>query len=264
MRPAILSLPMVIVALACAGAASADARGGREDALQSAPRAALKVSIDRAKVDIPGHKLEVRLSRAAEKVRLKVVGESGAVLAENEKSFNGAAAGTPLQVTWSPSSDEAVAKIEVWGHDTDGYYAGVAIVPWNMSVPHQEVTFPTNSDVIQPSELPKLEASLTTIGELAKKHASLGKVTLYILGHTDTVGSAEHNLALSRRRARAIAAWFRSRGLGLAIAFEGLGERSLLVKTPDEVDEARNRRVDYILALDAPALPGADLSWKSP
>jgi outer membrane protein OmpA-like peptidoglycan-associated protein len=230
------------------------------DGTQKLP--ALKVMIDRAKVDLPNHKLEAKLSRAADKVRVKVFGESGAVLAENEKSFNGAAAGTVLEMTWTPSSDEAVAKVEVWGYDTDGYYAGVAIIPWSLSVPHQEVTFATNSDAIQAADVPKLEASLKTITEIAAKRASLGKVTLYILGHTDTVGSDEANLTLSRKRARAIAVWFRAHGLVNAIAFEGLGERSLLVKTADEVDEPRNRRADYILALEPPTLPFGE--WKSP
>jgi hypothetical protein len=36
------------------------------------------------------------------------------------------------------------------------------------------------------------------------------------------------------------------------------------VKTADQVDEARNRRVEYILALDAPALPAGSFSWNAP
>ena len=61
-----------------------------------------------------------------------------------------------------------------------------------------------------------------TIAEIASKHAGLGKVTLFVLGHTDTVGSDESNLALSRKRARAIAAWFKGHGLGIAIAVDAL------------------------------------------
>jgi hypothetical protein len=43
-------------------------------------------------------------------------------------------------------------------------------------------------------------------------------------------------------------------GLDVPIAFEGFGETSLLVPTKDEEDEPRNRRVDYILAIDPPSL----------
>jgi outer membrane protein OmpA-like peptidoglycan-associated protein len=225
---------------------------------------ALQVMIDLAKVDLAGHSLEVKLSRAAEKVTLKVFGQSGTILAEMEKPFSGAAAGTVLVMTWTPSSDEQVAKIEVWGHDTDGYYAGVVITPWSLNVPHEEVNFETDSDVIRPSEVPKLEASFLPIKDAVTKHGDLGKITLFVVGHTDTVGTAEHNLVLSRKRARTIAAWFKGRGVGIPIAYEGTGEAALLVKTADQVDEPRNRRVDYILSLSPPRLGSADVAWKTP
>jgi outer membrane protein OmpA-like peptidoglycan-associated protein len=259
-----VALLFVTLAVAMAAASSAPARADGEQAPKTPKRLPVKVTIDRSKVDLVGHKLELTMSRPAAKVTMKVVGESGTILAEVEKPFGGAASGTILAMSWTPSSEETVAKIEVWGYDTEGYYAGVAIVPWKASVPHQEVNFPTDSDAIGAAEAPKLQASLEKIRELAGKHADLGKVILYILGHTDTVGSDEHNLALSRRRARAIAGWFRARGLTLAVAFEGLGERAPIVKTPDETDEPRNRRADYILSLEPPPLPAGEFSWKSP
>lgn len=224
----------------------------------------LKVSIDRSKVDLVKHSLEVTLSRAAEKVHVKVIGESGTELADVEKPFNGAPAGTVLSVSWTPSSDEAVARIEVWGHDTDGFYAGVAIIPWNVNIPHEDVKFETDSDVIRSSEVPKLTASLQKVKEALSKAKELGNVTLYIVGHTDTVGPAEHNLALSRRRARSIAGWFKANGLKNPIAYEGLGETSPAVKTADEVDEPRNRRVDYILSAEPPRMQSGEISWKVP
>jgi outer membrane protein OmpA-like peptidoglycan-associated protein len=227
-------------------------------------RTALQITIDRAKVDLPGHKLEVKLSRACKKVRIKVIGGSGSVLAEVEKEFGGAAPGTALPVSWTPASEEDVAKIEVWGYDTEGYYVGVAVIPWKVSVPHEELNFDTDSDVIRAGEVSKLEASLTKIKDLVSKHADLGKITLFVVGHTDTVGTTDHNLVLSRRRARSIAAWFKEHGLKSPIAYEGLGKSALLVKTADQVDEPRNRRVDYILALEPPPLPGAEFSWKQP
>jgi outer membrane protein OmpA-like peptidoglycan-associated protein len=226
-------------------------------------RPALQITIDRAKVDLAGHKLEVKLSRPADKVRLKVIGQSGAVLAEVEKTFSGAAPGTALVISWRPSSEEVVAKIEVWGHDTAGYYAGMAVIPWKVSIPHEELNFETDSDVIRSGEVPKLEASLQKISDLSSKHKDLGQITLFVAGHTDSVGTPEHNLTLSRRRARSIAAWFRGRGLKIPIAYEGLGESAPLVKTADEVDEPRNRRADYILALEPPRLASGEVGWKS-
>jgi outer membrane protein OmpA-like peptidoglycan-associated protein len=232
------------------------------EALQTR-RSGLDLTIDRSKVDLQNHRLEVTMSRPADKVRIKVFGETGAVLAEEEKSFGGAAPGTVLVMTWSPSSKEAVGRIEVYGYDTEGYWKGVAIIPWSVNIPHEEVNFQTDSDVIRASEVPKLEASLQKVNEALKKHSELGKITLFIVGHTDTVGSVEHNQGLSRRRARSIANWFRGRGLRISISYEGLGESALLVKTADNVDEARNRRVDYILAVEPPRLPSGDFSWKT-
>jgi len=70
---------------------------------------------------------------------------------------------------------------------------------------------------------------------------------LYVAGHTDTVGTSASNRKLSLARARAIATYFKSKGLRIPIAFAGFGEDVLLVKTADETDERRNRRVDYVL-----------------
>ncbi|AUX40924.1 outer membrane protein [Sorangium cellulosum] len=258
--PALLLAASLLAPLAARGDTPAPAPA--QDGQARPP--ALEVTIDRSKVDLKGRTLEVKLSRAAAKIRIKVLGQSGAVLAEEEKPFNGAAAGTPLVVTWPATGEEPVARIEVYGHDTKGYWAGIALIPWNVTIPHEEVQFETNSDVIRSSEVPKLEASLRRISEVAAKSAELGKITLFIVGHTDTVGSVEHNLGLSRRRARAIAAWFKGRGLTLPVAYEGLGESAPIVTTADEVDEPRNRRVDYILSVEPPRLASNTASWKAP
>jgi outer membrane protein OmpA-like peptidoglycan-associated protein len=264
LSPPVIAALLTLVALLVHGPSLADTPAGGTGQDAPAKKPALVVSIDRSKVDLAGHSLEVKLSRAADKVALKAVGQSGAVLAEVEKSFGGAAPGTVLVMTWTPSSDEPIAKIEVWGYDTDGYYAGVAIIPWSLSVPHEEVNFETDSDVIRPTEVPKLEASFQKIKEAVAAHGDLGKITLFVVGHTDTVGTVDHNLTLSRRRARTIATWFKGRGITLPIAYEGMGKSVLLVKTADQVDEPRNRRVDYILALEPPRIGGADVAWKVP
>lgn len=223
----------------------------------------LALTVDRAKVDLEGHKLEVKLTRAACKVELKVVGESGKILAEEAQAFNGAAPGTTLSVTWSPNRAEPVMRIEVWGHDTDGSFIGVALSPWSVALAHEEVNFETDSDAIRPSEAPKLEASLGEITKILDKVQDK-KPSLFIKGHTDTVGPPEHNLDLSRRRARSIATWLRGHGLKIPVAYEGFGEFTPLVKTPDETAEPRNRRIDYFLSFDPPGLPAGAVafSWK--
>jgi outer membrane protein OmpA-like peptidoglycan-associated protein len=102
------------------------------------------------------------------------------------------------------------------------------------------------------------------VTETLGKHKNIGQAVLFIAGHTDTVGTNEHNFRLSLARAQSIANWFRRRGLAIPIAYEGFGKTSLLVKTADDVDEPRNRRVDYILAVDEPTLKttGFRAGWK--
>ena len=73
-------------------------------------------------------------------------------------------------------------------------------------------------------------------------------VDMSVIGHSDTQGTADTNEALALARATAIAEQLR--GLGLAnttMAIESHGERNLLVPTPDETAEPRNRRVEITL-----------------
>jgi outer membrane protein OmpA-like peptidoglycan-associated protein len=228
---------------------------------------ALHVQVDKAKVDLKLHRLEVKMSHPAGKVKITVVGESGATLADEEQDFTGRAAGTPLVVTWSPSSDEPIATIDVHAFDTQGAWVGVQISPWFVSIPHEDVNFKTGVADIEDAETPKLEAAFAKLTEVLAKDAAHGHqhpgITLFIAGHTDTVGTAASNLKLSQARARAIAAWFHKRGVRLPIAFEGFGETALAVSTADNVDEPRNRRVDYVLS-DEPPRYGGGLppAWK--
>jgi outer membrane protein OmpA-like peptidoglycan-associated protein len=223
-----------------------------------APR--LEVTIDRAKVDLPGRRLEARLSRPADKVEIVVatVGTAAAPGGETraEQSLTGQAAGAPLLVTLPETTGE-IGRIDLRFFDVDGFYTSVALHPWKLFIPHEEVTFATDSAVIAPSEKPKLEASLNLIGDAFSRNQRVGPVKLYIAGHTDTVGAPEHNLKLSRARAAAIAGWFRKHGLRLPILWEGFGELAPAVVTPDQTDEVRNRRVDYILAIEDPVLGGS-------
>ena len=233
----------------------------------AAPASALKVVVDKGKVDLKGHRLEVKMSRPAGKVKITVYDESNAKLADEEQDFSGRPDGTPLIVTWSPSSDAAIAKIELRAYDAQGNWVGVELAPWFVNIPHDEVNFRTDSSEIDAAEVPKVEAAYGKIAEALAKDAASGRmhagITLYIAGHTDTVGNPTHNFKLSQDRARSIAAWFRKRGVKIPISYEGFGETSLVVKTADNIDEVKNRRADYILSDGPPTLSAAfKPSWK--
>ena len=69
-----------------------------------------------------------------------------------------------------------------------------------------------------------------------------------IIGHTDTHGSDRDNEALGLTRARWLAEQLEQRGLkAVAISIESHGERNLLVATPDNTPEPRNRRVEIAI-----------------
>jgi outer membrane protein OmpA-like peptidoglycan-associated protein len=234
-------------------------------ALAAAAGSPLRIEVDKARVDLAGRKLEVKMNHPAGRVELKVFGPTGnAPLVEAEQDFSGRPPGEPLVVSW-PDPRGEVARIDLRAYDRDGLWVGVALIPWSVTIPHEEVNFATDSAAITPVEAPKLEGSLKLISEAVAKHHNLGPIKLFIAGHTDTVGAASYNLRLSQRRAQAIAGWFRNHGLRLPIYYEGFGEQALLVATPDETDELRNRRVDYILAIDEPPLASQSFHpvWKS-
>lgn len=71
---------------------------------------------------------------------------------------------------------------------------------------------------------------------------------IFVIGHTDTVGSTERNDALSLERALAIREMFIARGFDPArVEAIGRGERELIVPTADNVQEPRNRRAEIIV-----------------
>ena len=254
------------IAATLALAAAAGTRAAR--AAKPAPAGpGLRVMVEKSKVDLKEHHLEVKMSRPAGKVKIEVYAESEAQLADEEHDFTGRPAGVPLIVTWSPSSDAPVGRIEVKAYDASGAWTGVEITPWFVPIPHEDVNFQTGSSEIQPAEAPKLEAAYAKLDEVLAKDREHGRmhpgITLYIAGHTDTVGSSSSNLKLSQDRARSIASWFRKRGVKLPISYEGFGETSPEVATADNVDEVRNRRADYVLSDGPPTYTSAfHPSWK--
>jgi hypothetical protein len=94
---------------------------------------------------------------------------------------------------------------------------------------------------------------LAALDRAAADHAATGETSVSIVGHTDTTGSAEHNMRLSQRRAEAVAAALADRGVPRdAMTLAWRGETELAVQTGDNTLEPRNRRAEVALG-GAPA-----------
>ena len=90
------------------------------------------------------------------------------------------------------------------------------------------------------------EASLQTLELLRRDAAQRSVPDILVIGHTDRVGSAAQNDALSLRRAQAIEQRL-TQEFGVkprTLEAVGRGESDPLVQTADGVDEPRNRRVE--------------------
>lgn len=69
-----------------------------------------------------------------------------------------------------------------------------------------------------------------------------------VTGHTDTVGQEDANSKLSLKRAQKIRNWLIDQGIEAeAIEFYGRGEWDLYIKTKDNVEEPKNRRVEVLI-----------------
>jgi OOP family OmpA-OmpF porin len=105
------------------------------------------------------------------------------------------------------------------------------------------VEFATNAAVLTPS-------AVRTLSELGRALSSpaLAAYRFRIEGHTDTVGQPDANKALSERRAEAVVDFLATRfHLDRArLEAAGMGEDGLLVQTPPQTPEARNRRVQIV------------------
>lgn len=92
------------------------------------------------------------------------------------------------------------------------------------------------------------ESSLADFERIRKEVGERAASEIVVIGHTDRVGPAEGNDALSKRRADAIREQLIGTGVSpTKIEAIGRGERDPLVPTADDVDEPKNRRVEIIV-----------------
>ena len=103
------------------------------------------------------------------------------------------------------------------------------------------VFFDTNSTALS-------QQSQATVSEAAGVAKSTANSKVMVTGFTDTEGAVAYNRALSMRRANAVKDALVRNGLSpQSIAVTGDGEQGLLVPTPDQTKNEKNRRVQIVV-----------------
>ncbi len=137
--------------------------------------------------------------------------------------------------------DEAPSRVKVMSKEEINKRFGKVL----KAAPKKPVSyllyFEAGSTTLTPESEKMLEEALKTI----KKHSPC---SVDIIGHTDTTGSATLNQKVSLKRAKYIKSIIEKMGIEvIALNAKGYGEEDLLVKTPDNTANARNRNVEIFI-----------------
>ncbi len=226
----------------------------------------MKLEVSAKDLDLNEHLLRIRAARPMTEVDYEITSDSNQTLALD--TYKAPRASSVLEFHWKQASGKKnqgkVMKIHLVAHDENGFTEEMDLYPWSWSIPHEEVVFDTGKWEILPDQAPKLDESYKLLKEGLQKYGSMLPIKLYIAGFTDTVSDAQYNLRLSEKRAIAIARYFRKKGFKYPIYYHGFGERGLKVPTPDNTDEPKNRRAEYVLAAQPPTvnIEGTSCRWK--
>ena len=88
------------------------------------------------------------------------------------------------------------------------------------------------------------DLSDTALDDLTDQLQLFNEYKIEILGHTDQDGSPDYNIALSKKRADAVASFFKNKGAEESdIRVNYFGEAQLISNSTDESDKLKNRRV---------------------
>lgn len=91
-----------------------------------------------------------------------------------------------------------------------------------------------------------LESSFAEIDKVSKILTETSELNVEIVGHTDSIGSAEYNEILSMKRAISVRDYLVSKGIsGSRINCIGLGASKPLLPNTSEENRAKNRRIEF-------------------
>ncbi len=103
------------------------------------------------------------------------------------------------------------------------------------------ITFDTDRADIKP-------AFFDTLNSVAIVLREFDRSLVNVVGHTDSTGSADHNLDLSQRRAAAVARYLTAQQLNpQRFSVEGRGKMEPIASNSSEMGRAQNRRVEITI-----------------
>jgi len=229
--------------------------------------AQLDVKVPKPEIDVEAGEMVLISNNPLDRVELRGFDHQGEQVIDATIPMEGAKGRVPL--TFDVPEDTKIRRLEMKVHDQVGYWMSVRLVDFHVEIPHEDVEFATAQFEVPIDQVTRLDHVVMQVqDELNKFRKELGDsraridARLYVAGFTDTVGKASDNDALSRQRAEAIAMYFWSNGIGVPIFYAGFGENGLAVPTPDETDEAKNRRARYILTNTRPRIDMGGRQWK--
>jgi len=212
----------------------------------------LTASIPAQSVDLSTRSFDLVTNHPPSHVELEVMADDQSAMGQSTFEVVDAQQGKPVRVTWEQQGEGNLFRVSARAHDEYGYWAEVEIIPWSLSIPHEDVHFDTGSHVLNDDEKPKMDEPWRLIREAVTTYGAWVRCALYVAGYTDTVGDAGSNQQLSDRRALSLARHFQVRGADFPIFYRGYGEKVLAVPTADNANEVRNRRALYVITAGPP------------
>jgi len=231
----------------------------------------LEMSIIKEGLDLESGQLQIQANQNLSKAEIQWFDEDGLQTHHAVHDLKGQSG--RIRIPLGQNAQAKIQRIELKIFDTVQRWRSFRLVSWYVEIPHEDVIFATNSAKLTPKEAMKIDAVTARIRQEVQKFrhalgstsAQFDRLKLFIVGCTDTVGSAKENLRLSRSRARTIANYFKQKNIGAAIFYEGFGESLLAVPTADNVPDEKNRRALYILTNTQPSgLSRPGLRWQRP
>lgn len=200
-------------------------------AMQEAEAAVLKVEQPQASTQITMHndfvahrKIEIAQAKARE-----------AYLLEQQKAMSGNTADARL-ASRTAEADDANRRAAALTAELAALNAKPS--PRGMVITLSDVLFATGQANLSPGA----DANLARLFDFMTNNPDRKVV---IEGHTDSVGSSESNMILSRNRAQSVQSYLSNRGIAASrLSMEGMGESSPVASNSNASGRQLNRRVE--------------------